>query len=63
MRMLATYRNIFSLLQHSCAQHPAAPLHPIRLEISVTHLENSPTLTYFRPHSSRGGNEPKICEP
>lgn len=61
MRMSATYRNIFSLLQHSCAQHPAGPLHPIRLQTSVTHFENSPTLNYFRPHNSR--RQHKLSEP
>lgn len=61
MRMLATYRNIFSLLQHSCAQHPAPLLHPIRLETSVTPLENSPTLNYCRTPMRESCPAPARC--
>lgn len=63
IRMSATYRNIFSLLQHFCAQHPAAPIYPISLETFVTYLGNSPTLNFFRPPGSRGGKECKLSKP
>lgn len=60
--MSATYRNIFSLLQHFCTRHPAPPIHPIRLETFVTCSQNSPTLNYFKPPSSRGGHKHQLSK-